>query len=212
MLYHVVRIGRDPFDTFASTDRSEALDLAVPDEGGDVECATVEAPDAGAARLAVPASEWRRLFTEPAPSSAAPEQRYDFWHPSLPEVLVYRREPQAGGHICAKVAESAPYFRLLFNLSFALLLALAIPASAQEPCKVNVATCVAAQCAFLPGIGPSKGAAIVAAHPVDEKSLDAVAGIGEATLAKIRPHVAYTGETTCTSKQTAPKQGKDGAE
>lgn len=94
----------------------------------------------------------------------------------------------------------------------ALLLVFSLPAIAQESCHVNVATCKATECAYLPRIGPSKGAAIEAAHPATEAALDAVDGIGEATLAKIKPFVTYSGPTTCTAKQTAPKStGKDGA-
>ena len=68
-------------------------------------------------------------------------------------------------------------------------------------CRVNVATCTPEECAFLPGIGPTKGAAISAASPTSEEELDAVKGIGPATLESVRPYVAYEGATTCTSKQ-----------
>lgn len=91
----------------------------------------------------------------------------------------------------------------------ALFVLLPFAASAAEPCKVNVSTCKAAECAYLPGIGPSKGAAIEAAHPADEAALDAVPGIGEATLAKIRPFVVYQGETTCTEKIKLPRAAQE---
>lgn len=172
-----------------------------------------------------------QALIEPAPSSG-----FDFLHPALPEVAACLTglrvqgvliEPFSDGYpavykggeiettVFYKGADYPPRFSTVKLLTtraltaFALLLAFALPALA-EPCKVNVRTCAAAECAYLPGIGPSKGAAIEAAHPADEAALDAVPGIGEATLVKIRPHVTYTGPTTCTSKQTAPK-ARDGA-
>ncbi len=60
MLYHVVRVNRNNLDTHAALTRSEALDLAMPDDGDLVEFATVEAPEPGAARISVPAGAWRR--------------------------------------------------------------------------------------------------------------------------------------------------------
>ncbi len=58
--YHVVRVNRDNSDTHAALTRSEALDLAMPDDGNLVEFATVEAPEPGAARISVPSDAWRR--------------------------------------------------------------------------------------------------------------------------------------------------------
>ncbi len=100
------------------------------------------------------------------------------------------------------------------RLFLAALSILAVPTFAAEPaCRVNVATCSATECAYLPGVGPTKSAAIAAAHPSTEAELDAVPGIGPATLTKFLPFVTYTGETTCAGKQAAPKPeaGKDGA-
>ncbi len=73
MLYHVVRVNRDNSDTHAAPTRTEAVELAMLEDFNAkyasligsgavvVEHATVEAPDAGAARLAAPADAWRRL-------------------------------------------------------------------------------------------------------------------------------------------------------
>lgn len=148
----------------------------------------------------------------PRHQSAEPSARR-FWHPSLPEV---QSVGAAGVFAMTKrsVAPSWPFGTWRKVAAFAaLLLCASLPALAAEPCKVNVATCTAQQCAYLPGVGPSKGAAIEAAHPADETALDSVPGIGDATLAKIRPFVTYQGETTCTSKQNAPKaDSKDGAQ
>lgn len=148
----------------------------------------------------------------------------DFWHPDLPEVQTLGRGPgprriysrSLAARTKDKIASRLfPAWKPVVRKAAIAILSLLLPAIAQaeEPCKVNVATCTSEQCAYLPGIGPAKGAAIEAAHPADEAALDAVPGIGEATLAKILPHVTYTGETTCTSKQTTPKPeaGKDGA-
>lgn len=141
-------------------------------------------------------------------------QRYSMWHPGLPMVTVHQNPGgNVGGLNPARIQVSrtginkgwaGPVWHVL---STAVLLFTLSPliALAAEPCKVNVRTCSAQQCAYLPGIGPSKGAAIEAAHPTDEAALDSVPGIGDATLAKIRPFVTFQGETTCTSKQAAPK-------
>jgi len=97
------------------------------------------------------------------------------------------------------------------RLFLAALSILAVPTFAAEPaCKVNVVTCKAAECAYLPGVGPTKGAAIEAKHPKTEAELDAVPGIGPATLTKLLPFVTYTGETTCAGKQAAPKSEAGG--
>jgi hypothetical protein len=137
---------------------------------------------------------------------------YRFWHSALPEVGTFRLRPG----VDAVAAQLTSGFKVLRVLAAgALLLALAAPAFATEPaCKVNVAACSAAECAYLPGVGATRGAAIAAAHPATEAELDAVPGIGPATLTKLLPFVTYTGETTCTGKQTAPKSeaAKDGAQ
>lgn len=60
--FHVVRINRDPMDTFAATSLEEALDLAKADPGDTVEVQEVDAPDAGAARLTT-SPLWTALST-----------------------------------------------------------------------------------------------------------------------------------------------------
>lgn len=190
MLYHVVRIGANPLDTFASTDRAEAIGMAMPDADDMVECATVEAPDAGAARLMIPEGGWR---------SCSP-----FWRPALPETYVF-----AGAFPDSKPQISVRTPRRWLTIIPALLLTLSAPAfAAPAPCQVNVTTCNVVSCAFLPGIGQAKGAAIAQAHPKTEEELDAVPGIGVKTLEALRPFVTYgtAAPTTCTAKQS-----KDGA-
>ena len=59
-IFAVVRIGRDPKDTYAAPMLGEAIELAMPDPGDVVEHGTVRASDAGAARLKKP-QQWKRL-------------------------------------------------------------------------------------------------------------------------------------------------------
>ena len=66
---------------------------------------------------------------------------------------------------------------------------------------VNVNTASAAELEMLPGIGASRAKAVIEAREAKGgfKSLDdllAVKGIGEASLAKLRPHLTLEGKTT----------------
>ena len=66
---------------------------------------------------------------------------------------------------------------------------------------VNVNTATAAELEMLPGIGASRAKAVIEAREAKGgfKSLDdllAVKGIGEASLAKLRPHLTLDGKTT----------------
>jgi len=66
---------------------------------------------------------------------------------------------------------------------------------------VNVNTASAAELEMLPGIGASRAKALIEAREAKGgfKSLDdllAVKGIGEASLAKLRPHLTLEGKTT----------------
>lgn len=91
-------------------------------------------------------------------------------------------------------------------VALASLLAMAgVPAFAEEKAAlagvVNINTASAEELALLPGIGASRAAAVIAEREarggfesVDDL-LD-VKGIGEASLARLRPHVAVKGETT----------------
>lgn len=155
--------------------------------------------------------------TQFIPEPDAPEC-INFWHPALPNV-VHVQGHDFSGIWFHSVAAPQPTIRTSTGGGWmwrgslaALLLALTIPAlaHAEEPCKVNVQTCSVVSCAFLPGVGQTKGAAISQAHPKNEEELLAVDGIGEKTIEKMRPFLAFQGETTCKAKQTAPK-GKDGA-
>ena len=66
---------------------------------------------------------------------------------------------------------------------------------------VNINTASAAELEMLPGIGASRAQALIEAREAKGgfQSLDdllAVKGIGEASLAKLRPHLVLEGETT----------------
>jgi competence protein ComEA len=85
-------------------------------------------------------------------------------------------------------------------LVLALPLALATAASALSG-VVNVNTASAEQLSMLPGVGPSRAQAIVTLRKQrggfkSVEDLLEVKGIGEASLAKLRPFVALEGKTT----------------
>ena len=73
-------------------------------------------------------------------------------------------------------------------------------AEARSEGVVNINTATAAQLALLPGVGPTRAEAIIAARErrpfrtVNE--LIRVRGIGRATLRQLRPYVSVQGETT----------------
>ena len=84
-----------------------------------------------------------------------------------------------------------------------LLVTAAVPALAEEKISgvVNVNTASAAELEMLPGVGASRAKAVIEAREAKGgfKSLDdllAVKGIGEASLAKLRPHLTLEGKTT----------------
>ncbi len=77
------------------------------------------------------------------------------------------------------------------------------PAFAEEKLSgvVNVNTASAAELEMLPGVGASRAKAVIEAREAKGgfKSLDdllEVKGIGEASLAKLRPHLTLDGKTT----------------
>jgi competence protein ComEA len=81
---------------------------------------------------------------------------------------------------------------------------------------VNVNTASSEQLQLLPGVGPALAERIIAFREangpfekVDE--LVAVRGIGEKSLAKLRPYVVTTGETDLTEKVRLPRAAKGGA-
>jgi competence protein ComEA len=92
--------------------------------------------------------------------------------------------------------------------ALALLLVFAgAPVIAEEEITgvVNVNTASAAELERLPGIGASRAKAVIEAREAKGgfKSLDdllAVKGIGEASLAKLRPHLTLEGKTTIKSE------------
>jgi competence protein ComEA len=93
---------------------------------------------------------------------------------------------------------------LLSALALGLALAAAsAPAFAAEKLSgvVNVNTASAEQLSLLPGIGEARARQIVAMRQKQGgfkrvEDLLAVKGIGEASLAKLRPYVSLSGETT----------------
>ena len=93
-------------------------------------------------------------------------------------------------------------------LALAVLLCTAgTPVFAEEKISgvVNVNTASAAELEMLPGIGASRAKAVIEAREAKGgfKSLDdllAVKGIGEASLAKLRPHLTLEGKTTVKSE------------
>ena len=89
----------------------------------------------------------------------------------------------------------------------ALLVTAGTPVLAEEKITgvVNVNTASAAELEMLPGIGASRAKAVIEAREAKGgfKSLDdllAVKGIGEASLAKLRPHLTLEGKTTAKSE------------
>ena len=89
----------------------------------------------------------------------------------------------------------------------ALLVSAGTPVLAEEKITgvVNVNTATAAELEMLPGIGASRAKAVIEAREAKGgfKSLDdllAVKGIGEASLAKLRPHLTLEGKTTIKSE------------
>jgi competence protein ComEA len=93
---------------------------------------------------------------------------------------------------------------LLSALALGLALAAAsAPAFAAEKVSgvVNVNTASAEQLSLLPGIGEARAREIVATRQKQGgfkrvEDLLAIKGIGEASLAKLRPYVALQGDTT----------------
>ncbi len=90
---------------------------------------------------------------------------------------------------------------LLAVLALALAAAPAMAGEASLTGVVNVNTATVDQLVLLPGIGEARANALIQARKQQGgfKSVDElleVKGIGEAGLAKLRPHVAVRGKTT----------------
>jgi competence protein ComEA len=82
---------------------------------------------------------------------------------------------------------------------------------------VNINTATSEQLQLLPGVGPALAGRIIAFREangpfekVDE--LAAVQGIGDTSLAKLRPYVATSGETSLREKVRLPRPKKAPAE
>jgi competence protein ComEA len=113
------------------------------------------------------------------------------------------------------------------GLGLVAALALAAPASAQRRATtstdtaeaapvapsgagvVNIQTASVEQLQLLPGIGPSKAAAIVAyreTHPFHRvEDIMRVRGIGRATFRRLRPMLSVSGGTTMTTEVSVPR-------
>ncbi len=86
-------------------------------------------------------------------------------------------------------------------------------AAAETAGKVNVNTASAEQLQLLPGVGPALASRIVdhrkqngAFKTVEDLLL--VRGIGEASLERLKPYVAISGETTLREKVRVPRQAR----
>lgn len=100
-------------------------------------------------------------------------------------------------------------FRSIAALALVALVLTALPAFAAEG-KVNVNTASAEQLAMLPHVGPSVAERIVEHRTKNGQfksveDLALVKGIGEKTLAQLKPYVAISGETTLAAKVKSPK-------
>jgi competence protein ComEA len=81
--------------------------------------------------------------------------------------------------------------------------------------KVNLNTATVEELLLLPGVGPTKAAAIAAFRQrhgpfsrIDE--LDRVKGFGRKTMARLRPHLSLAGPTTYVGKAHAAKERATG--
>jgi len=100
-------------------------------------------------------------------------------------------------------------FRSIATFALVALLLTALPALAAEG-KVNVNTASAQQLALLPHVGPSVAERIVEHRTKNGqfKSIEDLAlvkGIGDKTLADIKPYVATSGDTTLAAKVKSAK-------
>ncbi|MCC6874008.1 MAG: ComEA family DNA-binding protein [Sandaracinaceae bacterium] len=81
--------------------------------------------------------------------------------------------------------------------------------TAPVPGVVNIQTASQAQLELLPGIGPSKAAAIVAHRERQAfrrvEDIMRVRGIGRATFRRLRPMLTVDGPTTLTEQARAPR-------
>jgi hypothetical protein len=95
-------------------------------------------------------------------------------------------------------------FRAIALAALALLLPL--PTFATEPCSINVNTATPVQLQLFARTGPVLAGKLASGRPYKTlPDVDAVKGIGPAWLSINRPHVAFSGPTTCTAKIATPK-------
>jgi len=99
--------------------------------------------------------------------------------------------------------------RFIAAIALVALALTALPALAADG-KVNVNTATVQQLSLLPHVGPSVAERIVEHRTKNGqfKSIDELAlvkGIGDKTLAQLRPYLALAGETTLSAKVKASK-------
>ena len=77
---------------------------------------------------------------------------------------------------------------------------------------VNINTATEAQLSFLPGVGPSKARAIIAARDRRPfravRELQRVRGIGWSTVQRLRPYLTINGETTLREAIPMPRRAR----
>lgn len=95
-----------------------------------------------------------------------------------------------------------------------LAIAGAVVAGESAPAGVvNVNTATVEQLQLLPGVGPALAERIVAFREANgpfrsAEELEAVKGIGEKALDRLRPYLQVSGETTLSTKVTTPRKPK----
>lgn len=109
---------------------------------------------------------------------------------------------------------------LIPALMGALVIAVAAQAAAQSRSPeatrpaaagvVNINTATAEQLSLLPGVGPTRARAIVAARQErpfrSVRELQRVRGIGWATVQRLRPYLTVSGETTLREAVSMPSR------
>lgn len=221
--FYVVRVNGDDLDTHAAKTLEEALERAAPDDDARIDFTTVQATDAGAARLMQPET-WQRYACATCGPQDKAAQGYDGadyhvgdrveLHPALDRWMMGDRYGDVDhllkdGRVQVKTDKGAtlkafPHQFRAICLA-ALLFFLSWPAFAAPPCKVNVNTASPEQMQLLARTGPVLALRLASGRPYRHlEAVDAVKGVGPSWLSVNGPHVAFTGPTTCTAKVAAP--------
>lgn len=215
--FYVVRVNEDRYDCYyAGSTLKEALELAMPDVGDRIEYSTVQATDAGAARLMRPET-WSRYHK--ARPTFYVTTRCNFAHrlsdgkpiahecDVIPPAALAAEMEGDYDRAIDLIQAAKPLRHMLRGVKAAILLfCLSLPAFAAPPCKVNVNTATPEQLQLFARTGPVLALRLASARPYRRlEAVDAVKGVGPAWLAVNGPHVAFAGPTTCTAKVAAPK-------